>query len=88
MSWSMSCSGKTETVRESAAKMLENCANGCKSVPVEEAAVRAFATTVDAVCEASPGQAIKVEGNGYAWLVDGKFKQFVFVANIEVIDLA
>lgn len=87
MSWAYFKTGKAEHVREDAEKVLTATMDYCKNIPAERASIANFQSTVLAVCDSAEGQAIKVSGNGTAWLVDDKLRGFSFTASIEVIDL-
>lgn len=88
MSWSYNKSGKAETVRADAAQQLARCAEVCKSIPAEVASIEGLAKAIDAVCEAAPGQGIKVEAHGSAWRTEAGLKSFVFSAKVDLIDMA
>jgi protein involved in temperature-dependent protein secretion len=87
MSWSYHKTGRSETVRRDAAERLAETAKHCAHIPAEAAAVRAFASAVDAACEAAPEQAFLVSGSGSAWVEGGKVRGMNFTAKIELIDL-
>lgn len=89
MSWSVNIQGKAGSIREKAARQFAQAAVSYKRIPVEKKSIEGFAATVDALCEAAPDQAVKINAHGSAWhdTAPDRFRSFTFKGEIELIDL-
>lgn len=86
MSWGCYVVGKASSVRRQAKEQLGQAAKNCASISSEVASIEGLATAVDAICDQSEGQVVRVNASGSAWLENGKLKSYQYEAKVEVLD--